>query len=341
MDISLTKLPWYAQIGAFVRARRRRRRRLLLLLRDADSAPRWRRAKRSSTALHADIAKGHDDREEAAASSARRSTTSKARLGNLRAVLPEEKDAADLLRRMQTVATQSNLHDQELQAGARRHEAAARRVADRARARRHVSQPGDLLRPRRQVHAHREHHRRCDVAGKDQPDANATITATCVATTFVLLDKPAAAASRARRQRPPRRRRRHEHALHVSRRSRSSAASPRRRRRAAQAAGAASPRRPSRRAAAGAGRHRAAPESYTYEPTAAAIRSSTCSAAGAEPRATPQRGDGPAGLTVAEISVRGIMQSRGALIAMVQGPDNKTYIMQPGRQARSTARSRP
>ena len=32
-----------------------------------------------------------------------------ARLENLRAVLPEEKDAADLLRRMQTVATQSNL----------------------------------------------------------------------------------------------------------------------------------------------------------------------------------------------------------------------------------------
>ncbi len=31
------------------------------------------------------------------------------RLSNLRAVLPEEKDAADLLRRMQTVATQSNL----------------------------------------------------------------------------------------------------------------------------------------------------------------------------------------------------------------------------------------
>src|SRR6266496_576308 len=32
-----------------------------------------------------------------------------ARLNNLKAVLPEEKDAADLLRRMQTVATQSNL----------------------------------------------------------------------------------------------------------------------------------------------------------------------------------------------------------------------------------------
>jgi len=30
-----------------------------------------------------------------------------------------------------------------------------------------------------------------DVKGKDKPDPNTTITATCVATTFVLLDKPA------------------------------------------------------------------------------------------------------------------------------------------------------
>src|SRR5438094_5569809 len=31
-----------------------------------------------------------------------------------------------------------------------------------------------------------------DVKGKDRPEPNATIIATCVATTFVLLDKPAA-----------------------------------------------------------------------------------------------------------------------------------------------------
>ena len=35
-------------------------------------------------------------------------------------------------------------------------------------------------------------------------------------------------------------------------------------------------------------------------------------------------------MTLAEISVRGIMQSRGALVAMVQGPDNKTYIVHQG-----------
>ena len=31
-----------------------------------------------------------------------------------------------------------------------------------------------------------------DLKGKEKPEPNATITATCVATTFVLLDKPAA-----------------------------------------------------------------------------------------------------------------------------------------------------
>ena len=35
-------------------------------------------------------------------------------------------------------------------------------------------------------------------------------------------------------------------------------------------------------------------------------------------------------MSVAEISVRGVMQSRGKLIAMVMGPDNKTYIVHEG-----------
>ncbi len=49
--------------------------------------------------------------------------------------------------------------DQELQAGTAGHQAAARRVADRAGARRHVPQPRDFLRSHREVHAHRQHHR--------------------------------------------------------------------------------------------------------------------------------------------------------------------------------------
>jgi Tfp pilus assembly protein PilP len=42
------------------------------------------------------------------------------------------------------------------------------------------------------------------------------------------------------------------------------------------------------------------------------------------------KSDGPTGLSLGEISVRGVMQSRGALVAMIQGPDNKTYIVHQG-----------
>ena len=52
--------------------------------------------------------------------------------------------------------------------------------------------------------------------------------------------------------------------------------------------------------------------------------------AGADTQATSRKGEGPSGMTLGEISVRGIMQSRGSLVAMVQGPDNKTYIVHQG-----------
>ena len=51
---------------------------------------------------------------------------------------------------------------------------------------------------------------------------------------------------------------------------------------------------------------------------------------GAEPRPVARKGDGLASLTLAEITVRGIMQSRDALVAMIAGPDNKTYIVRQG-----------
>jgi Tfp pilus assembly protein PilP len=53
---------------------------------------------------------------------------------------------------------------------------------------------------------------------------------------------------------------------------------------------------------------------------------------GSEPRVASRRGggDGAAGMTVAEITVSGIVQSRGLLVAMVQGPDRKTYLVHQG-----------
>jgi Tfp pilus assembly protein PilP len=49
-----------------------------------------------------------------------------------------------------------------------------------------------------------------------------------------------------------------------------------------------------------------------------------------EGKLTSRKGEGPSGLSLGEISVRGIMQSRGALVAMIQGPDNKTFLVHSG-----------
>ena len=105
---SLTKLPWYAQVGAFVALAVGGCGAVLLLLRDAGARRHGVARRRSSTALQADITKGLTTAKKLPEFRAQVAEL-EGRLANLKAVLPEEKDAADLLRRMQTVATQSNL----------------------------------------------------------------------------------------------------------------------------------------------------------------------------------------------------------------------------------------
>jgi Tfp pilus assembly protein PilP len=70
-------------------------------------------------------------------------------------------------------------------------------------------------------------------------------------------------------------------------------------------------------------------ESYSYNPDGRRDPFVNLLGTGAEPRAT-RRGEGVVSLTVSEISVSGVMQSKGGLIAMVQGPDKKTYIVHQG-----------
>jgi len=43
-----------------------------------------------------------------------------------------------------------------------------------------------------------------------------------------------------------------------------------------------------------------------------------------------RHGDGINAFSVNEISVRGIMQSRSKFVAMIKGPDNKTYLIHQG-----------
>lgn len=52
---------------------------------------------------------------------------------------------------------------------------------------------------------------------------------------------------------------------------------------------------------------------------------------GGDPKAPPKRtGDGIAAMRVDDVTVRGVMQSRDRFVAMVQGADNRTYLIHQG-----------
>jgi type IV pilus assembly protein PilO len=200
MDFSLTKLPWYAQVGAFVTLAVGACGAFYYYYEMPVKAELTGRQSQL-VKLKADVSKGVNTARQLPEFKAEVSNL-EARLENLRAVLPEEKDAADLLRRMQTVATQSNLVIKSF------------KPAPVITKQLHAEWPINL-------ELEGTYHNLAiffdrvgkftrivnisgvDVKGKDRPgDVNATITATCVATTFVLLD-PAAPPPPAARGRKP------------------------------------------------------------------------------------------------------------------------------------------
>ena len=74
----------------------------------------------------------------------------------------------------------------------------------------------------------------------------------------------------------------------------------------------------------------AAPEPFTYQADGRRDPFLNLLGTGPEPRPVGRKSDGLAGLALGEITVRGVMQSRDALVAMVAGPDNTTYIVHQG-----------
>ncbi len=191
MELSLTRLPWYGQVGAF----------LLLALAGVGAfvyyyewparADFESRVTQLNT-LKKDIAMGTGTARKLPEFKAQVAEL-QARLDNLKAVLPEEKDAADLLRRLQTVAAQSNLTIKSFKPAATQTKQL------------HAEWPINLeldgtyhnlalFFDRVSKFTRIVNISGLDVKGKDKPDPNSTITASCVATTFVLLDQPAAAA---------------------------------------------------------------------------------------------------------------------------------------------------
>src|SRR6185503_1276785 len=111
------------------------------------------------------------------------------RLTNLRAVLPEEKDAGELLRRLQTVASQSNLQIQSFKPSAT--------VTKQLHAEWPINL--ELLGTYHNLAIFFDRVGKftrivnitgVDITARAKPEPNTTILAKCIATTFVLLDKP-------------------------------------------------------------------------------------------------------------------------------------------------------
>jgi type IV pilus assembly protein PilO len=183
MDISLSKLPWYGQIGAFV---------LMSALSIygfysyyvSDVQAELTLKQTRLTGLRADINKG--------VATARRLgefqsqvTDLEHRLDALRNVLPEQKDVADTLRRLQGLATQSNLTLLRFTPGAQKQQPLYLEVPyqliadgsfhnlalffDRVAKFQRIINVSDI-----------------SIAAKPKQETNSTITATLTATTFVL-----------------------------------------------------------------------------------------------------------------------------------------------------------
>ena len=190
MNISLSKLPWWAQIGAFT------------VLAVAGCGAFWwyiespARAEIAArqlqlTALKADVATGQNTARKLPAFRTQVAEL-ETRLAGLKAVLPEEKDAADLLTRMQTVAAQSNLTIKSFKPGAT--------ITKQLHAEWPITLELDGTYHNLAIFFDRVgkftrivNINSLDVKAKTQPTPTSTIIASCVATTFVLLDKPAAA----------------------------------------------------------------------------------------------------------------------------------------------------
>jgi Tfp pilus assembly protein PilP len=53
---------------------------------------------------------------------------------------------------------------------------------------------------------------------------------------------------------------------------------------------------------------------------------------GSEPRASASRVEGLPGMLINEVSLKGVMKERAGFIAMLQGPDKKTYVVRAGQR---------
>jgi type IV pilus assembly protein PilO len=199
MQVSLAKLTWKAQLAVFLAVS------VALvgafyywwvLPTEAEMAV--RRTKLAS--LRADINRGLATARQLP-EFRKQVTEYQSRLESLRAVLPEQKDVGDLLRRIQTLATQSNLQIK----GFKPQPIVSKQLhaewpilleldGTYHNLGRFFDQVGKFSRIINVSSIH--------IKAKDKPTADSTIAVDCVATTFVLTEAPAKAGGRPMPNRP-------------------------------------------------------------------------------------------------------------------------------------------
>jgi type IV pilus assembly protein PilO len=189
MELSLTKLPWWGQIGAFV---------ILALggigafvyYYEMPARDEIATKQTQLNALRAEIQRGLTTANKLADFKAQVADL-EGRLINLRAILPEEKDAQSLLRQLQTVAAQSNITIKSFKPSptvTKTMHAEWPIALDLDGTYHNLATFFDRVgRFTRIVNISA-----VNIKTKPLPEPNATISASCVATTFVLMDKAAA-----------------------------------------------------------------------------------------------------------------------------------------------------
>ncbi len=195
---TLTKLPWYGQVGAFLGLSAAGLAAFFYLY-VTPMQEQMAQRQRKLDALQVDIRKSQAIAQRLPQFRAEVADL-EVRLETLKNVLPEEKDMGDLLRRLQTLAVQSNLtirgfkpapapvqkelHAEvpiSLQLDGAYHNLAT--FFDRVSKFPRIIQISGIV-----------------IKAKDRPEPNSTITADCIATTYVLTEnkKPAAPTGRVR-----------------------------------------------------------------------------------------------------------------------------------------------